>query len=147
MTPAEKLELALIAIVGLSVELLAGHLPSRIGIGPLLLGASAMLLFQGLVRDLWLITRQKPNLEEEARRKALCMCAESTVGMTGVVAGLGILGSGIDAALPVSPLLLSALVSAVLVFGFLIRDFIFEWRPFRIRREKDHLNVVFSWKR
>ena len=41
----------------------------------------------------------------------------------------------------------SILAVTVLAIGFAIKDFVFEWRPFRIRREKDHVNLVFSWKR
>ena len=75
------------------------------------------------------------------------MCVESTVGVTGVVAGLIVLGSTIDSKLSASPLLISILAIGTLAFGFAVKDLIFEFRPFRIRRDKDHLNIVFSWKR
>ena len=74
------------------------------------------------------------------------MCVESTVGATGVVAGLVVLGSAMDSTLSTSPLLVSTVVIGVLVVGFAIKDLILDFRPFRIRREKDHLNIVFSWK-
>ena len=77
----------------------------------------------------------------------MCMCVESTVGVTGIVAGLIVLGSAADSNLFVSRTLWSILAVAVLVIGFAIKDFVFEWRPFRVRRDKDHVNLVFSWKK
>jgi len=147
MTPAEKLEIALIPVIGAVSGLMAGWLPTRISIGALLLGASVLLLAQGLIRDLWLISRRKQESQNGVRQEALCMCVESTVGVTGVVAGLVILGSAIDSKLSASPLLISVLAMGVLVLGFAVKDLILELRPFRIRRDEDHLNIVFSWRR
>ena len=147
MTPTEKVELALIAVAGVASWFAAGWLPADISVGALLLGASVLLLGQGMVRDLWLLSRRKKGEQQDARREALCMCVESTVGATGVVAGLVILGSAIDSALSTSSLLVSTLAVGVLVVGFAIKDLVLDFRPFRVRREKDHLNIVFSWKR
>lgn len=147
MTLTEKVEIALIALAGVASWFAAGWLPADISVGALLLGASVLLLGQGLVRDLWLLSRRKQGEQRGVRREALCMCMESTVGATGVVAGLVVLGSAIDSTLSTSPLLVSAVAIGVLVLGFAIKDLILDFRPFRIRREKDHLNIVFSWKR
>jgi hypothetical protein len=147
MTAAEKLELALIPGAGIIGWFMAARLPAQISIGALLLGASVLLLLQGLVRDLWLISQRNRQSQVGAPQEALCMCVESTVGVTGVIAGLIILGSSIDSKLSADPLLISFLTTGVLIIGFAIKDFIFELRPFRIRRDKDHLNIIFSWKR
>ena len=147
MTPAEKFEIASIPLIGIASGFIPGWLPADISIGVLLLGASVLLLAQGLIRDLWLISRSKQHSHDGTRQQALCMCVESTVGVTGVVAGLVILGSTIDSTLSASPLLISLLAIGILVFGFSVKDLILEFRPFRIRRDKDHLNIVFSWKR
>lgn len=147
MTPAEKIELALIPMIGLAGWFSAGRLPANISIGLLLLGASVLLLLQGLIRDLWLISRRDQQAQPGAPQAALCMCVESTVGVTGIVAGLVVLGSAIDSKLSPSPLLISILAVGILSFGFAVKDLILEFRPFRLRRDKDHLNIVFSWKR
>lgn len=147
LTAAEKLELALIPVAGVISVFVAERQPGQISIGVLLLGASVLLLLQGLVRDLWLISQRNRPSRDSAPQEALCMCVESTVGVTGVVAGLIILGSTIDSRLSVSPLLISLLTTGILIIGFAIKDFIFELRPFRIRRDRDHLNIVFRWKR
>ena len=146
MTVAEKVELALIPLVGVAIWNYPGPLPGIVGVGSLLLTASVLLLVQGLVRDLWLLLKRRRQSRAGARREALCMCVESTVGVTGVVAGLILAGTAVDATLHVSQSRWGILASMVLAIGFAIKDFVFEWRPFRIRRDKDHVNLVFSWK-
>ena len=147
MTTAERIELALIPLVGVAVWWISERLPAQIGIGSLLLAASVLLLLQGLVRDLWLLFKRRQDSHAGPGQEALCMCVESTVGVTGVVAGLIVLGSAADSTVFVSRTLWSILAVAVMIIGFAIKDFVFEWRPFRIRRDKDHVNLVFSWKR
>ena len=147
MTTAEKIELALIPVASVLVWFISERLPAQIGIGSLLLAASVLLLLQGLIRDVWLLSKRRQQSHSGPRQEALCMCVESTVGVTGVVAGLIVLGSAADSTLFVSPMLWCILAVTVLAIGFAIKDFVFEWRPFRIRRDKDHVNLVFSWKR
>lgn len=146
MTTAEKVELTLIPLAGIAIWSMGERLPTSIGIGSLLLASSVLLLFQGLVRDLWLLSKQNRETQSGARQEAMCMCVESTVGVMGVTAGLIILGSAIDWRMPMSPWTWTGLAVAVSTIGFAIKDFFFEWRPFRIRRDKDHVNIVFSWK-
>ena len=147
MTAAERTELGLIPVVGVVAWLFAGRLPATIGIGSLLLAASVLLLFQGLIRDLWLLFKRRRESQTGPRQQALCMCVESTVGVTGVVAGIILVGAASDKTLVMGQALWAALAVVVLAVGFAIKDFVFEWRPFRIRRDKDHVNLVFSWKK
>lgn len=146
-TLAEKIEITLIPLLGIAIWLMAAGLPNHLGIASVLLCASVLLLLQGLLRDIWLLSKGKRQAELALPHQALCMCVESTVGITGVVAGLFFLGGAIDLQLSMKPWIWSALAIAVLVIGFAIKDLVFEWRPFRIRRDKDHVNIVFSWKK
>ena len=41
----------------------------------------------------------------------------------------------------------SLLAASVMILGFVMKDFVLEWSPFRLRRDKDHLNIVVAWKR
>jgi len=147
MTRAEQVELTLVPVLGAVVGLLGDRLPTSASIGALLLVASCLLLLQGLVRDLWLLSQHRKQGTGGPARTALCLCAESTVGVAGVVAGLALLGSPIGAAVPLNPLLASGLTAGVLAFGFAIRDVIVEARPFRLKRESGHLNIVVGWTR
>ena len=146
MTIAEKIELALISILGFSIWLMATELPASVSVGTLLLGASVLLLFQSLIRDLWLLAKQKRATLLSPRREGRCMCVESTVGAMGVAVGIVVLGSGIDRSVPMEGWIWSFLAVLVMATGFAIKDYVFEWNPLRIRREKDHMNIVFTWK-
>ena len=146
MTKAEKSEIALVPVVGAVVLLVGASLPTSIGIGSLVLASSVLILLQGLLRDLWLLSRRKATQQTGGTHEILCMCVESTVGVTCVVAGLFILGSALNTQVPMTAWLWSLLATAILAIGFAVKDLIFEFRPFRVRRDKDHLNIVFSWK-
>ena len=147
MTKGEKTELALIPVLGIGVWLVAPALPEQMGVGRLLLAASAFLLFQSLVRDLWLLARDKRASQPSPRRAARCMCIESTVGATGIVVGAILLGTGITRSVVMDDWVWSVLVMLVVGIGFLIKDYVLEWSPWRIRRDRDHMNIVFTWKR
>jgi len=146
MTLTEKTELALIPVVGAVVWLLAPVLPDKLAVGRLLLIVSALILFQGLVRDIWLLFRDT-HAEPAPRKVARCMCVESTVGVTGIVIGLILLGAGIGQPVLISGWLWSVLIMVVLSTGFLMKDYVVEWSPWRIRQEKNHMNIVFTWKK
>lgn len=146
MTLSEGIELAFIPIAGAAVLLAAGELPDEIGAGRLLLIGSALLLLQSLVRDVWLLVRNRRTAQSSPPRRARCMCIESTVGAAGVLVGALLLGVGIDRSLAMNGWGWSALVIGVLGTGFAIKDYVFEWNPFRIRRDKDHMNIVVTWK-
>lgn len=147
MTIAEKIELALISIIGMSLWFFASELPHRISIGQLLLGMSAFLLFQSLIRDLWLLARKTGMPPAGLQRKIQCMCAESTIGMTGVIFGIILLGVGIDYSVTIPNWGWSILVMVMMTIGLMIKDYVMEWNPFRIYKDLDHINIVFTWKK
>jgi len=146
MTIAEKIELAIIPIIGLCTFYIASALPDNIPAGRLFLAVSALLLFQSLLRDLWLLSRKQKD-EETNGIAVQCMCIESTVGFTGIIIGGVLLGSGIGGPVSMSNWSWGILVVFILSFGFFIKDFVFEWSPWRIRRDKNHMNIVFTWKK
>jgi hypothetical protein len=71
---------------------------------------------------------------------------ESTVGVTGILAGamLAGLGSSTCVALGRPGLLLAA--AGTMVLGFIIKDWVISWKPFGLRREKNHLNLNVRWR-
>jgi hypothetical protein len=146
MTIGEKIELSLIPVLGIGFWVIAPELPDQLGVGRLLLAASALLLLQSLVRDLWLLTRKKRASQPGPRRAVRCMCIESTVGATGIVVGAILLGSGITRLIAMDDWVWSVLVMLILGVGFVTKDYVLEWSPWRIRRDKDHMNIVFTWK-
>lgn len=146
MTPAEKIELALIPIIGIGFWLIASFLPNQMSFGSLLINASGLLLLQGFFRDLWLLSQQKKT-SPDLQRKMQCMCAESTFGMTGILFGIILLGVGIDLAGPMPHWGWSVLVMIIMTIGFFIKDYVIEWNSFRVYKNLDHINIIFTWKK
>ena len=136
MTVAEKIEFVLVPIFGAGIWLMAPGLPDKVGIGNLLLGVSALLLFQGLVRDLWLLTRKKRAAHPGPLRKSRCLCVESTVGATGIIAGIVLLGSRIDLSMVMNAWVWSFLVMVTMSIGIVIKNYVVEWGPLRVRQDK-----------
>lgn len=146
MTIGEKLEITFILLSGFCVFLMSSVLPNVLGMGRLLLYTSALLLFQSLIRDLWILAKNRKADKLEPQRKLRCMCVESTVGSVGILIGVMLLGLGIDQPITMIAWTWTILVLVVLGVGFWIKDFVFEWNPWRIYRDKDHVNIAFTWK-
>jgi len=142
---SEKIELALIPLLGIVSWLIVPLLPSQLNTGNLLLSVSALLLCQSLVRDLFLLTEIEREPQSTQYRAARCMCLESTVGMTGILVGAGVLGLGINMPVVLNKWMCSILVVLTLATGFLIKDFVIETSPWRILRDRKHVNILFRW--
>ena len=146
MTTAEKIEGALIPVLGVSVWMVAPEGPMKTNAGTLLLWSSALLLFQSLVRDLWLLRKAKLADQINPVRKMRCMCVESTIGVSGVIFGGVLLGTGVNHPILMHRWIWVLLTTATMAVGFIVKDYVFEWNPLRILRDKDHMSIVFTWK-
>ena len=149
MLRREKVELALIVLATLAAWRLASVLPVSVPAGHLILAASVLLLGQGLLRDLWIKFGPKPAAVAEPvptdaakPQRIVCMCMESSVGVAGVIAGLCILLCGIGRRIEVSPYCWPALVLVVGITGFIIKDFVLDWKNRTVKRVKDHQSVI-----
>lgn len=114
----------------------------------LLLNAASLLLLQGLVRDLWILFKcaKKNQISSQKMTHASCLCVESSVGLIGIAIGLTLLFSSAEYAFYLTPFMVALLSGVVLVFGFFIKDFVIQWRPWRIYKMPNHVNIVFQWK-
>lgn len=143
-TSLEKAELAgITALVALSWFVP----PFSLRVGGIVTSASLLLLLQGFCRDLWLWREARLNPSTQPPRYAACMCVESTIGFTGILAAAGLTAFRFGQPHPVTQPWLTLGVAAVLIGGFLLRDFVFTWSPWRIYREKDHATLHFRWRR
>jgi hypothetical protein len=145
MSVTEKIELGLIAAVTVSFFLVAGVMPERISVGNLLLGAASVVLLQSLLRDLWLLAKGRRKPPTHPPRVGQCMCVESTVGITGVAVGLILVLCRVGMTAPMGRWSWGAFVLVSLGIGFLMKDYVIEFKPWRIRRDKDHLNIIVQW--
>ena len=136
-TALERGELALIgfllpALYLLAREGLSGAWNPRFG--ALLSYSAALVLGQGLIRDLVRLAIQG---RQEPTRRMACLCAESTLGLTVLVAGAGLLLLGIEDRVSLGAGGITALVAAILVCGFVAKDYVLV-----IRKERDHGSVL-----
>jgi hypothetical protein len=129
------------AAVGVLV-LLRERLPRVVPVGDLLLLGAAALLLQGLARDLGRLVDARRATES---REVTCVCLESTVGLAAIVAGGALALGWTTVRVKLGPVTWPASLAAVLAFGVLTRDLVFDWRQFRIRREADHRARV-GWR-
>lgn len=174
MSKLERVELLLIAPAGVgwawSISVLSPMDISSLdlSLGHWVLWASALLLFQTLIRDLWLM-RRKPRAGESVSSRGIrsinrpvdppvdppvdkgsgrLMCIESSLGMVGVVIGAGLFLSGLGGRIELGFGSVVLLGWLVLVGGFLIKDWVIDATDgLRFRRDPDHRNIVVRWRR
>ena len=144
MTNNEKMELILIPILAIGVWLITPWLPAETDLGLLLLYLSAIYLLQSLLRDISLLIQQKKIPSTGDQRTAQCLCVESTIGIAVIVAGAALLGTGITYPVVIRQWGWSVLVTSVLISGFIIKDYVIERNPWRIYRDKAHMNIIFK---
>jgi hypothetical protein len=146
MTRAEWIEVLAIAIVTTASCPTSKLFPSTMPLWQIVLGASALLLAQSLVRDVAILLCNRRSAANEPRKEAQCFCLESTVGATGVVAGALLAGLGSSTQLAIGRWDFVLAIAGTMALGFAIKDMVVSWKPFGVRREKDHLNLIVRWK-
>lgn len=114
-------------------------------IGETIAAGALLLLIQGFFRDLYLLWESKRA--QPAPMSARCFCVESAVGLTGVIAGIALTATGFNRSVHLEATSVMILIGVVLLIGFLLKDFVFEWSPWKIFREKNHAQVIFRWKK
>ena len=130
------------------VAAIAVRLPHRVALGDLLLAGAAVLLLQGLARDLARIRAASRALRvlplgaaPLPHRAARCTCVESGIGVFGIVAGAVLLFAGSSIRFTMPPCAWPALAAGVTLFGWLVRDIVFDARVRRFRVERDHASL------
>lgn len=134
LTRLEKVELALIPVVAAAAFALAGSVRWAPRFGALIGYSAALLLAQGLIRD---VARMLLFRAPGEKRKIACLCAESTVGLLLVLVALGLTLLGIEDTIALGRAPLAGLILGLLVFGFIAKDYVII-----IRKEKDHASVI-----
>jgi len=148
LTKTEKIELYLIALLLFLVLLFSAPLSTSIKLSIVIFYSAGLLFFQSLCRDLYYLFVKravKPDFSEPIVRQ--CICVESSVGVLIVMVGLLLLITNIDARVIFNIYILIFVMAVVLLSGFLIKDYVIEWNPWKISKEKDHINIIFSLKK
>jgi len=147
MSKLEWFEVTTIIVLSMAVWFCAALFPFNIQIANLVLLFSGLLLLQSLLRDISILFIQRKVLYSTPPRVVPCMCFESAIGITGVLTGVGLIGLGTALTIKMGQIQWTLSVTAITITGFLIKDLVFQWNPWKIYKEKDHLNIVFSWKK
>jgi hypothetical protein len=134
----QRLELGGLALALLAVWPLARDLEWSPRCGALCGYAAAVLLGQGLLRDLArLALASVGGVPRAPLRRLRCLCAESTLGLGLLGAGLLLLLAGLEEPVRIDrPRLLAGLV-VLLGVGFLAKDYVLV-----VRREEDHGSIA-----
>ncbi|MBP6508433.1 MAG: hypothetical protein KA257_12785 [Opitutaceae bacterium] len=146
MKTREKVELALIGVAFVLVTLAHRHLPARMSVGALLVVGCLGWLVQGGLRDLWLLYLTKTRADSAPQRRFACMCLESSAGFTGVVIGVLLVLTGVGGEVTLGAGAWLTFAAAVMLLGFLVKDYVITWRPLGLRREPDHHTFIFTWR-
>ena len=136
-----KRDVVELASVALAAAALAPLFPSRLAAGTLALIASALLLGQGLLRDLWLKFGAAARASAPASGTA-AFCMESGIGLAGIVAGTALLALGAGGQVSLARTHWALVVLGVGIVGFALKDVVVDLRGRRLRIQKDHRSVV-----
>jgi hypothetical protein len=146
MSRAEWIEVLAIVIIAPASWVAWPCLPAPTPLWLVVLCVSAWLLLQSLARDVAILVRSRRAPTPEPGREAQCFCLESTVGLTGVIAGAVLVGLGCSTRVNISHVAFSLAVTATMALCFGIKDLVITWNPLGLRRDQDHLNLIVRWK-
>lgn len=146
MTKAEWIEVLVICITAPMSQVVWTYFPSPTPLWQIVLGVSALLLLQSLVRDVAILLYSRRSASNEPRKEVQCFCLESTVGATGIIAGAMLVGLGGSTHVIISRWDFVLIVAGTMALGFIIKDLVISWKPLGLRREKNHLNLIVRWK-
>ncbi len=144
MTKPKVIELGLITVLVFGVYLFYSWLPQQVLLGQGVIWIAGLVFLQSLVRDLSILFYASKKTERPSPKKIekQCFCLESLIGLSVLLAGCLLLFNSNSASVALSQTMWVIAILAVLVTGFLIRDLVVTWRPIRIRKEKNHLNIL-----
>ena len=138
----KSLEFGFIALL-LGLIVIFRPLPVQPDIGQFVLVLAVVFLLQTLVRDLYLYRRVKEKKYADGKTsEAQCFCVESGIGMIAVVSGIMLVLTGAGGRVDAPASMWVFCLMLVMLLNYSLRDFVFSWRPWRIYRDPDHLNII-----
>lgn len=147
MNNQDKVELALIAAATGLAFTGSDQLPASLALGNLLVIIATLIFVQSLLRDVSILLRHRSRPAAAETRTLMCMCAETTVGTLLMITGLLLLGFAANQTISMNTWRWSGVVGLSCLGCFLIKDYVLQVRPWALRRDPDHLNIIVSWKR
>jgi hypothetical protein len=135
----------LIALATMATAVLHQRLPPRMEAGYFILALGLLFLAQSLIRDLWILSRKREV--SKPQRAVRCMCLETGVGIVPVIVSAILMFGGFSRPVTIPSWAWMLSIPATMLTCFWLKDYVFEWNPWRIRRDDDHTNIIFTWRR
>lgn len=140
----DQIELLGIGFFVLFITSITWFLPTQLPLGEIVLYSAALLLFQGLIRDLAIklfppkTCAIGPGKSGDAKT---CMCAESTLGTAGILAGAIMLLAFTTTKIPTPWFAWPIAALLIMIVGFLIKSIVIDWKNRRIMWIQDHRQI------
>jgi hypothetical protein len=134
-TRMEKVEMALLAGAVGTFAAWPGEVIWTEAFGTVVGACAALLLGQGLARDLARLWVNRATSTE--KRRIACLCAESTIGLGLIAVALGVTALGIVEPVTLDHSELVLLAAVILGGGFIAKDYVVT-----VRKETDHGSVI-----
>ena len=144
LSEADKIELTLIGAGTLLTYIILPVLPERLSLGAFAVVFAICLLGQGLLRDLFILYAIKRDKRQPERIGIVCMCVESVVGLTSVIAGLAMLFIGIGYVIKFPQWYWPVFTGVTWLFGFVIKNYIIDFTHLRLKRVQGHHNFIIG---
>ena len=146
MTASANKELALISIITGALAVMKSRLPVQMDLGYVVLALGLVFLVQTLLRDLWLLYRLRKR-DRSSMPAFRCVCLESGAGFIPLIIAAVLIPCGCMRDVALAPWFWPSAVFITLLAGMGLKDYVIDLRPFRMRRDPDHINYRFGgWR-
>jgi len=144
MTFAEQIECSLIVAFALTAFVFKDVIPIPQSLSYACIYLSALLLLQGLIRDVYYLYLGMNSSKQKVTKATpiLGLCIESTIGAIGIIVGLSMFFFVSELHIQLPAIVWVSSIIVVVVFGFLVKDYVVEFLPFRLRQDINHMNVI-----
>jgi len=143
MNKSEYIELAGIGATAGILTVAHDALPENMDAGAFIALAILPALIQMLVRDLWLMSC--PANTDKTPRSMRCMCLESCVAYLVLAAAVLMILFGRGKVLHPTAAAWIGAVTFAQTLTFLMKDWVVDLKTLRLRRDPDHINLIFKW--
>lgn len=143
MKKLELFEIGMIAATVLMLTLLRDFLPGKIDAGVFIALIILPALLQILMRDLWLMRRRQHTKTQGKEMR--CMCLESCAAWFVLLIAVLSIFFGWSKSITPNPWIWIGSVAFAQLLAFLMKDWIVDLKTFRLRRDPDHINLIFKW--
>ena len=144
----EYLELSTIIVLSVIVlqTSISENFPRDLDWGTFLLYTAGLIFLQSLVRDILILLKKKQSVNMKTRESKLCLCAESTLGLTVLILGILFSKIGSSQLVFIDSTRLCSWTTFWMLFSYSIKDFVIHTSPLRIEKDSEHINILMRWK-